>query len=475
MKTVYHADLSDADAGEDYWLHACGKRYPLLPHTEHSRAAAKAASPSLAALPDHRLTHYTQEPADLPADRVVRVHIKHTLRNQPNAKGNAGLGTVAIHVPPPQALTGAHATAATASHVPIDYVTTAKALVFHHPDLVNATPEVSRILYDYMDNNQAIKDQFETLAMQMREMCPPGENSGWATLQPYTPPASDLRAGDGKTTPIDGKTTYYIAQPTPEVMASAGNVTTAMMLATKNDMGLAGKKWTLQTGTAVQPVSSEEVRLSLAARIQACAGDNWQAALGSTNTAHGLDSTIKVLDASKRQIQLTMNNTYIRYLGVPAFMLAFGAAMQSYKPLYDLVNGLMSDSRFLTALGIGGTAWFGYQFGTKAANKQMNWQAFSSLMQVLFNPAATRDPSSTSRPRQRARQRRTRSPSPAGSCSPSTLPLALPRWPRPSSRWRPRPGTSRTRFRPRSPPPSTCVRIRDIARSRRRRRTRARA
>jgi hypothetical protein len=106
MKTVFHADLSDAHAGEDDWVQACGRRYPLIAHTEQTRAAAKVASPILAALADHHLTHYTREPADLPADRVVRVHIKHTLRNQPNAKGNAGLGNVAIHVPPRLPATG---------------------------------------------------------------------------------------------------------------------------------------------------------------------------------------------------------------------------------------------------------------------------------------------------------------------------------------------------------------------------------
>lgn len=491
MKTVFHADLSDAHEGEDYWLQACGKRYLLVPHTGQTRAAAQAASSRLAALSDHCLTHYTQEPADLPADRVVRVHIKHTLRNQPNARGKAGLGNVAIHIPPPQAMSGAHATAKTAYQVQIDYVSTAKALVFHHADLINADPTVTTTIYDYMDNNQAISDQFETLALQMRQMGPPGEASGWAILAPYTPPASDLKG-------CDGKTTYYQAQPTPSIITAAGPVTTAMMLATKNDMSLSGKKWTLQPGTAVQAVSSDEVELCLAARIEAGTSDNWQAALGSTDTAHGLDAAIRVLDSGKRQIQLTMNNTYIRYLaayirffdalgnaisapswsiddagiiykaicgldiqyddlrflgylqpvnnvmaipinsdpgvlqvsltfpenavsaaiyasglgtgsddwpktpivggimtgclnlGVPAFMLAFGTAAQAYKPLYDIVNGLMSNTKFLAAVIVGGIAYFGAQFGTSAANKQMNWHAFSSLAQVLFDPAATK-------------------------------------------------------------------------------------
>lgn len=490
MKTIFHADLRDVDASEDFWLQACGKRYPLIPHTAQSRAAAKSSSTRLAALSDERLTHYTQEAVDLPAERVVRVHIKHSLRNQPDAKGDAGLGNVAIHIPPAAAMQGRHATAETAVHTSIDYVTTAKALVFHHADLINASPDVSSVIYDYMDNDKAISDQFEALGLQMRQMGPPSENSGWSKLVPFTPPASDLKR-------CDGKNTFYKSQPSPEIMLATGPVMTAMMQVTKNNMDLAGKKWTLQHGTAVQSSASdpEQVRLG---RIDAVQGDGWKAALGSTNTAHGLDSKLELVDSSKRQVKLTMNNTYIRYLGayirfldasgaaikaphwtiddpgivykalcgmelqydelrllgymqpvnnvmaipitadpgvlevtfsfpenavsaelygsglgtgsdpwpkspviggimtgclnlaVPAFMLAFGTATQAYKPLYKIVNDLMKNGKFLAAVILGGLAYFGAQFGASAANKKMNWHAFSSLMQVLFDPAATK-------------------------------------------------------------------------------------
>ena len=491
MKTVYHADLRDAHEGEDYWLHACGKRYPLVAHTDETRAAARLRSPKLKAMADEALTHYTLDAVDLPAHRVVRVHIKHSLRNQPHAKAMHGLGNVAIHIPPKAALAGAHATHETAFHDAIDYVSTAQALVFHHADLINIDPDVTATIYGYMNDDQAINDQFQQLALQMRQMGPPGENSGWATLTPYTPPASDLKG-------CNGTNTYYVSQPTPTITTAAGPVTTAMMVATKNDNTLQGKKWTLQPGTAVQDAATDEQTLRLAARIDTAEADNWQAALGSTNTANGVQSTIQVLDSTKRQVQLTMNNSYIRYLGayirffdadgnaisapnwtiddpgiiysavcgmdiqyddlrylgymqpinnvmaipiasdpgvlqvtftfpenavsaaiygsglgtgsndwpkspvvggimtgclnlgVPAFMLAFGTAAQAYKPLYDIVNGLMSNTKFLVAVIGGGLVYYGAQFGTSAANKQMNWHAFSSLMQVLFDPAATK-------------------------------------------------------------------------------------
>src|SRR5260221_13328240 len=96
-----------------------------------------------------------------------------------------------------------------------------------------------------MNNDKAISLMFETLAQQMRDMGPPTETSGWATLQPFTPPANPQ-------TGFDGTKTYYYAVPTDPIQQAAGAVMTAMMKATKNDLSLQGVKWTPQTGTSVQ-------------------------------------------------------------------------------------------------------------------------------------------------------------------------------------------------------------------------------
>src|SRR6478609_2691320 len=99
VRTQFHFDISDAFPEEDYFLSAVGKKHLLLPHTAASRAQARAAWPPLASVPDDRLTHYA-EPVVMPADRVVRVHVKHTLRTCSWAKAEYGVGNVAIHVPP---------------------------------------------------------------------------------------------------------------------------------------------------------------------------------------------------------------------------------------------------------------------------------------------------------------------------------------------------------------------------------------
>jgi hypothetical protein len=495
VRTQFHLDLSDAFPGEEYWVNAWGKKHPVVPHTAETRAAAKAASSHLRSIPEARLTHYTPQPVTLPADRVMRVHVKHTLKTFARAKAQHGVGNVAIHIPPPAAQLAAMKDAAVQNYQYIDYVSTAKTLVFHHPDLINADTSVTTTIYNYMNNDQAISDMFVTLGQQMREMGPPTETSGWATLAPVTPPAPPP---DTPPTGFDGTTTYYYTQPTDDIQTAAGPVMTAVMKATKNDLSLQGKKWTLQTGTSVQPNSSS---LTLqATRLQATGAGSWQPTLQNTDEVHGLTAQIQVLNAANNQLQLTLSNTYIRYLAayirffdassppkaisvpnwtpddggiastvasamdieyddlrflgimspvnnilaipivadpgvlqvnitfppgavsatiygaglgtgandwpktplvgglltgllnlaIPAFMLGLGAAIQAYKPLYDIVDELTQNKAFIAGVLVVGITYFGAEFGIAGAEKQMNWQAFVQLVSLIFNQAATK-------------------------------------------------------------------------------------
>ena len=143
VRTQFHLDLSDAFPGEEYWVNAWGQQHPVVPHTAETRAAARAASPLLRSIPEARLTHYTPHPVTLPADRVMRVHVKHTLKTFAGAKAKHGVGNVAIHTPPPPEQLEAMRDAAVQQYQFIDYVATAKALVFHHPDLINADTSVT--------------------------------------------------------------------------------------------------------------------------------------------------------------------------------------------------------------------------------------------------------------------------------------------------------------------------------------------
>ena len=180
MKCIFHADLSDAHPGEEYWLQACGRRYKLIPHTKESRQILRSKAPEFTSMPDECLTHYNEEAVELPADSVVRVHIKHSLNTFPNAKGKSGVSNVAIHCPPDSVSLANMAAKGEISQQSINYVTTGMSLVYHHPDIINQDPETARIIFGYMLENKQIKGMFDSLGTALKQMGPPTETSGGA-------------------------------------------------------------------------------------------------------------------------------------------------------------------------------------------------------------------------------------------------------------------------------------------------------
>jgi hypothetical protein len=488
MNTVFHVDLSDADPEEDYWISTGGRKQMLQKHTEETRSNLLGASPHLMARQD-RLTHFTQEPLQLPADQVIRVHVRTSLKNQPGAHGVWGVTHSAIHIPPPEHELQALQSSGRAHSEVLDYVSTAKNLVFHHPELITKDRRLADIIYGYMDDDKNISMMFDEVATHMRQLGPPSETSGWAKLVPFTPE-------ENAETGYDGKTTYYQQIPVQSVIDKMGPVMTAMMIATKNDLALQGKKWNLQEGTAVQSSSGHQ-QLTLAAQLTA-EGEDWRVALANTTTISGMYIDADVTDSANKKVKLTFSNIYIRYLGayicffdtngdamkvpdwkpddnwvatvttdilnnqyddlrylghigpvnnifaipivgdpgkltvtvtmpkgavradvfgsglgtgknlwpktplvggvltgifnlgVPAFMLGFQVAAQSYKPLYDIVEKLSSNKKFIAAVVLVGGAFYEEQFRQSAVHGEMNWGAFTSLSSLIFNKAATK-------------------------------------------------------------------------------------
>ena len=138
-------------------------------------------------------------------------------------------------------------------------------------------------------------------------------------------------------------------------------------------------------------------------------------------------------------------------LAIPAFMLGLGAAIQAYKPLYDIVDQLTQDKRFIAGVLVVGIAYFGAEFGISGAEKQMNWQAFVQLVSLIFNQAATKlllyvEAETT------ADEVADEIPFAGWIMVGVNIALVWRRWRRPSSRWPRRPGTSRTPSRPPSRP-----------------------
>jgi hypothetical protein len=485
LHTIFHADLSDA-ANEDHWVVVGAQRIPLQQHTEETRARALAQAGHLKSSL-RTMTHFSATSVAMPVNKVVRVHIKHTLRGVPDAKSEFGVTHSALYIPPASETRAALRATGAVHHVgPIDYVSTAQTFLFHHPDLITEKPELAQPIHDYMQNDKDISVQINNLADEMRKAGPPAESKGWARLVPFTPNNPD--AG------FDGKTTYYQQQPTPAITTKALPALAPLLIAVKNDATFQGTKWTVQPGQSV--VSQHgPTELKLAAQIQAQGeGENWNAALAVNSSVHGWQTSINLLNSSKKQIKISMSNTYMRYLGayirffdaagnamkvpnwepddglfakivgevldlqyddvrylghmqpvnsfmgipiagdpgrldvtvtfppnavkadifgsgmgtgpntwpktpvvggvltgifnlgVPAFMLGFAVAAQTYKPLYDIVQGLGKNKKFVAAVIGGAIAWFS---GSSAAQAGVDWHAFSTIVQFLFDKSAT--------------------------------------------------------------------------------------
>lgn len=492
VKTVFHADLSDGHADEQYWVSVAGKRYPLVRHTEETRARALASAPHLSqGRRMVNLTHFVEAPIEVPAHSAIRVHLRHSLNTFNDAKGESGVSHSAIFIPPTGQRLDAMNAAGEACAMHIDYVSTAQSFLFHHQDLITNDPALADIIVNtYMVGDKNVSTAINTMADLMRSMGQPTETSGWATLEPFTPP-------ENPETGFDGKTTYYKQNPTVQVQNAALAPLQPLLVNVNNDPNFKDKKWTVQTGSSTVTSVPPAPQAMAAKSTAAVGGDDWKAALANTCAISGFQASIKVLDSAKKQLQIDLSNSYIRYLGayirfydasgnaislpnwkpdttdiaydlaaglgiqtdevrylgylspinsvlgvpigpdgtlsvnvtfpanavscsiygsglgignnpwpvtpalggtltgvfnlgVPAFMLGFGVASQTYKPLYDIIKDLTSTKAFMVAAGVFVTGWTGYIVGSSVANNQMNWSSFTSLVSLIFDKSATK-------------------------------------------------------------------------------------
>jgi hypothetical protein len=312
LNTVFHADLSDAHPGEDYWISVAGQRIPLAPHTPASLAAAHAAAPHLMKVgrTDSTPTHYTATSMALPADSVIRMHLRHSQKTFNNPKCDTGIGHCALYIPPSDSHLAAMADAAVFHAARFDYVSTAQTFLFHHPDLITQDKVLAdRIINTYMVGDKTISDAINQLAFQMRSMGPATETGGWATLVPFTPPASQPVPGKPG---FDGKTHYYKYQVSQQIQCAALAALTLLLIKVQNDPTFKDKKWSVQPGASVVTSGPAPSPAVAAAGLPA---EDWNAAVANTSSIHGLTTSVKVLDPSKRQVSISMSNSFIRYLG----------------------------------------------------------------------------------------------------------------------------------------------------------------
>ena len=97
---IFHANLSDAYSNEDYWLQVMGQKCPLQLHTDETRLLARKSQPMLSSVPDHHLTHFTASAVHMPYDQIIRMHVRHTVRNTKDIPGEFGMSHTMIFIPP---------------------------------------------------------------------------------------------------------------------------------------------------------------------------------------------------------------------------------------------------------------------------------------------------------------------------------------------------------------------------------------
>ncbi len=324
--TVFHADLSQAYDGEDYWVRAAGGNHPLQPHTDASRAQARIANPKLADIPDHHLTHFTQV-VMMPRHSAVRVHIKHSANTLDEFAAPSVPSHAAIYVPP----RAEDASDDLVLQEMINHKTTAMALAYSHPQLVTRNPDVARALVGFMTGNLVLSDMFDDLGTLMRELGTPTttEGEGWATLVHFQ---HDADPNVTATTPRGVTKSYpemnsYFVNPCQQYMDAAGDAQTNLMLLANSDPSLEGTTWRTQAGqsiVAANPTPSADpapapkaaaASPSKLASVAVTQDDDWTVALTNTQRTSGLKIEITDIQSDKKQFTVNFDDVDLRYLG----------------------------------------------------------------------------------------------------------------------------------------------------------------
>lgn len=342
LKHIFQTNLSDRFSGEDYWLQVSGVKYALVEHSDQSRLEVRKRLPELMNVPDEELTHYTMEPVPIPLGTVIRISIRHSNKTG-KIPGEYGIHHVAIHIVADDQVHQSMATDGQEKMVSqrIDYVSTAKSLLFHHPDLITQDPKVAPIVDEHMDQVKA-PDTFlmiEKLAGQMRLAGPPSATTGWAHYQKY-----DAGAKGVKQTVV----------PTTETINNAGPAMTAVQVSTKNDLRLQNKKWTQEeghsvgfSGTSTLQSSDPEMLANVNTNVDSGV---WAVSLSNTNKVHGLQTSVQVTDGNTQTVKISMKNTFVRWLGVYIEFVDSNGKVMNVPAWQPNDNGIIQDIMSLLKL-----------------------------------------------------------------------------------------------------------------------------
>ncbi len=308
---VYQVDLSDALPGFDYTLCAYTGEYPLTLHTAETRAAARATDPDLRSVPDEQLTHFSPA-VEVPFDAACRVHIAGVPSDRSRP---AYAHLAAITIPPPERPGAAVVQT-------IDYVTTARTFLFHHPDLMSEVRDLAAIVMEHMTLDVQAAAAIADLALVMKRQGPPTEDKdeGWAQL---------VRFQD-----TDGET-QFLEQPSAMTVKGARQAMGRIQLTTKNDLRLKDRKWTQEQGFSV--VTDDETPEPVPVASIASAGGEVTVRPDNAMRLHGVRTFITPPSTPGKGVRahLRMENYFLRFLGAYIQFLDFeGKALSTpdWKP-----------------------------------------------------------------------------------------------------------------------------------------------
>ncbi|WP_299626954.1 hypothetical protein [uncultured Tateyamaria sp.] len=322
----FHIDLSDALDHEVPVLVARGKRHVLHRHDDASRAKARKALPRLAKVSDDRLTHYAAD-VSVPAGHVLRVHVKLTKTVVAGEVDSPDIPFLTAIIVTPAA--------GEAASFAIDYISTAEALAFHHPNLITGNTDAAKAITDMMQQNAVIAEGFNALGTLIRTLGRPSTTpgAGWATLVKFERPADPSVTGtapDGTVVSYPGINSFFL-NPGDAYQAQAGPVQTQLMQVAMNSPALQNIKWDVQFGTNTVPADAPDhpdpVAPSLAAQLQPLAtvavtsaadtaSDDWTVAVTNGQRTDGVQMSVSDINSDAKSYTLTFTDRDLRYLGV---------------------------------------------------------------------------------------------------------------------------------------------------------------
>jgi hypothetical protein len=303
----------------------------LRRHTAKTRQRFRQSTPELNAVADENLTHFLED-VDLPADALQLLTVIGT-----TSGGAPALLGAYIHIPcgtlqdyaaraarseavMPKALMHRYGTAANGdalgnmlvfSNAYVTPLTTAVALCFHHPEVMNLNTQLgANTLIAYIENlpadctdpTQGCKF-VDPLAFWIATHSPatttPG---GWATLVAQTDANNQLvvdQNGDQ----------VYRYDLTDDTLAQIATPVQEILKAVFDDPRYEGSNWNATTGVTRVDQSASAASEATDSALQL------QATLPVGSTHNGIEFvSLAVTDSMNRSVQLAIKNRYLRWL-----------------------------------------------------------------------------------------------------------------------------------------------------------------